>query len=611
MTDLLNHRKDHICHICNNTFQSVSDLKQHILTHVKIVNQINQFCAVDDIFLKDFKEEDSLEEILTKKKHVNNNQEISFEPSKNHTNNSSKEKENNVSLSDVECKSVVKVEGIVDSKNATCIKTSNDAAVVVDIIEEDKRSHSSSNEFIANKDDKTTTLTDLYKTIKKIDNCVLSGTATLSHTVERTDTKQSSTVDGTVTLQNEQPFNYKFSCQKCNKTFVYSNSLKEHKTIHSDNNPFNCGDCGKNFSRFSHLHDHMLVHTGVRPYVCLLCNLEFNHTGKLNAHIRRRHSNIIFCMICGKIFDKNQLLQLHLKSHTSKEQRISTTSNIKQGERGFAKCLLCKSLFSNVEHLDQHNRKYHKLFTCKICNKSFNRPNLLHSHSFRHSGERTILCSICGKYYASKRHLNRHMKTHAEKKYYTCEICGKEVKCMEIHLQSHSSEKRFTCEICGNAYMYKSSLLDHQKLHETKDKLHCDHCNKRFSKMQNIRGHIRNIHLGKGAFHTCHICKKKILGGKGHLKAHIHLHTGVKTHECKICGKKCANSRNLRSHLFSHSNEQPFSCEQCEQRFKRRENLKTHMLIHTGEKPHKWGICGQKFRQRGSVKIHKKNIHNK
>ena len=102
MTDLHNHLEDHRCHICNNIFQSVSDLKQHILTHVKIVNQINNFFAVDDIFLKDFKVEDPLEEIPTKKNHVNNNQEISLEPSKNHTNNSTKEKENSVSLSGVE-----------------------------------------------------------------------------------------------------------------------------------------------------------------------------------------------------------------------------------------------------------------------------------------------------------------------------------------------------------------------------------------------------------------------------------------------------------------------------------------------------------------------------
>ena len=1035
MNDLHNHLEEHTCHICNNIFQSVSDLKQHILTHVKVINQINQFFAVDDIFSKDFKDEDSLEERPKKKNHVNNNQEISFEPSKNHTHNFTKEKENNTPFSGVEFISTVKVEDIVDSKNATCLKICNDEAAVLDIIEENRRSHSPSNEFIANKDSITTTFTDLSETVKKLDKCVPSATVTLSHqTLEGTDTLQSCTEDGNVILQDEQPCspqsidddhietnpvihaceksstfhmrkehltskgnfdtqsaspcNSKLRCNICNKTFVHSSSLKQHKTIHSDNNPFNCGDCGKNFSSLSHLHDHMLVHTGEKPHLCLLCNLGFSQTGNLNRHIRRRHSDIIFCKTCGKIFEDVLLLTLHLKSHTSKEQRIVTNSYVEQVDRGYARCLLCKSLFSNVENLDQHNRRYHstikckscdkmyeneisltlhlkshtsiekvagnsanteqgnknitetgvdkieipipsenqidkaqclselkpdqseqsksatpvsdneqpcspnliddgesnltklasnkstffvqkkqvqskgnlndqntssfnsnftckkcnkvlknseslrqhirchtnryvcgdcgkifsrishlqqhmlvhtgdrphvclvcdsrftltgnlnrhirrrhsninfckvcgkifedvqlltlhlkshtsneqrisntkykkqvdkgyakcrhckslfsnarglayhyrrdhimackscgkifenetllkvhlkthkslenvtnnsahinnenkentndsanqlelfecqnegledqiktenceplikpiqeiacgstikskKLFTCKVCKKIFNRPSLLHRHSFCHTGENPILCSICGKYYASKYHLYIHMKTHANNKYYTCEICGKKVKWLEAHLRSHISEKRFTCEICGNRYMHKGGFMEHKKIHNTKDKCYCDHCNKSFSKKRSIYLHIRDTHLGKGAAHTCHICKKKISGGKGHLKAHILLHSGVKTHECNICGKKCAHAGNLKKHMFTHSNEQPFSCEQCKQRFKTRANLKTHMLIHTGEKPHKCGICGQKFRQRGSVKIHMRNIHSK
>ena len=579
MTDLHNHLEDYICHICNNTFQSVSDLKQHLLTHDKIINQISQFFAVGGIFSKDFKDEDSLEERPKKKNHVNNNREISFESSKNHTNISTKEKENSVSLSGVEFKSVVKVRGIVDSNNAKCIKTDYDAQAVLDIIE-DRRSDRLSNESIANKDVINTTLTDLSKTGKKIDNCVLSETATLSHqSLEETCTLQSCTEDGTDTLK---------SCTEDGTDTLQSCTEDGSDTLQS-------------------------------------CTEDDTDTLK----------SCMSCKSCGEVFENEILLKLHLKNHESIEGIAKNSTHINRGNKENTKtssnqlelagecpnediaedqtktenCAPLIKLTQEITH--GSTKKSKKLFKCKLCNKNFNRPSLLHSHSLLHTGEKPILCSICGKYYASKYHLKLHMKTHANNKYYTCEICGKEVKRLEAHLWSHSIEKMFTCEICGNRYMYKHGLLEHKTLHETKDRWHCDHCNKSFSKKRYIHLHIHDTHLGKGAAHTCHICKKKILGGKGHLKVHILLHSGVKTHECKICGKKCAHAADLRKHVFTHSNEQPFSCEQCEQRFKRRENLKTHMLIHTGEKPHKCGICGQKFRQRGSVKIHMRNIHNK
>ena len=50
--------------ICNDTFQFVSGLKQHIMTHVKIIDQINNIFAKDKEFSNDFKGDYSLEEIV-------------------------------------------------------------------------------------------------------------------------------------------------------------------------------------------------------------------------------------------------------------------------------------------------------------------------------------------------------------------------------------------------------------------------------------------------------------------------------------------------------------------------------------------------------------------
>ncbi|KJA29830.1 hypothetical protein HYPSUDRAFT_125627, partial [Hypholoma sublateritium FD-334 SS-4] len=70
---------------------------------------------------------------------------------------------------------------------------------------------------------------------------------------------------------------------------------------------------------------------------------------------------------------------------------------------------------------------------------------------------------------------------------------------------------------------------------------------------------------------------------RGDLKRHEQLHTGVKNHECKVCGK----------------------------RFSQNSGLKTHMNVHTGNKPYRCAFqdCGAEFGDPSSHARHKKETH--
>lgn len=61
-----------------------------------------------------------------------------------------------------------------------------------------------------------------------------------------------------------------------------------------------------------------------------------------------------------------------------------------------------------------------------MCNKSFIRKHVLHSHLKRHKGEKSILCSSCGQLFCTGAELNIHIRRHHTlEKPYKCSYCPK------------------------------------------------------------------------------------------------------------------------------------------------------------------------------------------
>ncbi|KAL0087679.1 hypothetical protein J3Q64DRAFT_1638214 [Phycomyces blakesleeanus] len=54
------------------------------------------------------------------------------------------------------------------------------------------------------------------------------------------------------------------------------------------------------------------------------------------------------------------------------------------------------------------------LYQCKVCEKYFNRPSALQTHSYTHTGERPFACDSegCGRRFSVISNLRRHIKVH-------------------------------------------------------------------------------------------------------------------------------------------------------------------------------------------------------
>ncbi|XP_067416556.1 zinc finger protein 653 isoform X2 [Emydura macquarii macquarii] len=105
----------------------------------------------------------------------------------------------------------------------------------------------------------------------------------------------------------------------------------------------------------------------------------------------------------------------------------------------------------------------------------------------------------CGKKFYLSNHLRRHMIIHSGVREFTCESCGKSFKRknhLEVHRRTHTGETPLQCEICGYQCRQRASLNWHMKKHtsEVQYNFTCEHCGKRFEKMDSVKFHKLKSH---------------------------------------------------------------------------------------------------------------------
>ena len=71
---------------------------------------------------------------------------------------------------------------------------------------------------------------------------------------------------------------------------------------------------------------------------------------------------------------------------------------------------------------------------------------------------------------------------------------------------------------------------------------------------------------------------------KGHLRAHMKMHSGEKRNKCNLCDFASSRASNLRTHLKTHSGEKLNKCYQCNFASSYASALRTHLKTHSGEK---------------------------
>ncbi|XP_038059517.1 zinc finger protein 208-like isoform X2 [Patiria miniata] len=414
-----------------------------------------------------------------------------------------------------------------------------------------------------------------------------------------------------------------FACAMCSKTFKRTGNLKDHVNIHSKEKKLSCKVCKQAFlsraarSRHTKSHNQEKQDTAVDfKFECEHCQFRFPTKSKLTEHMRshrpRRH---LPCKVCGMEFETKEDLKSHSSSVHSSDASLS--------------CSTCNRNFSCKQSLKIHIQSIHdnkdRPFKCTLCDKAFNRKDIMEEHVNLHTKEKVYSCIICQHSCYSRGAHRMHMQYHTlddestvNDKNVTCKHCSKifpDKAALKKHMRSHSKKRELSCAVCFLTFRTEASLQLHHAVHvdskpkQTSEKssqehsepeklssvpssdasLSCSTCDRNFSCKQSLKIHIQSIHDNKDRPFKCTVCDKAF-NRKDIMEEHVNLHTKEKVYSCIICQHFCYSRGAHRMHMKSHNlddnsavNDKNVGCKHCPKQFSNQSALKEHMRSHAND----------------------------
>ena len=324
--------------------------------------------------------------------------------------------------------------------------------------------------------------------------------------------------------------------------------------------------------------------------VCPFCEEVFS-SKEIKAHIGISHLGIE--SVDHKTEDKVENLP---------DKKRKRSEDLQQNENKKAKTTLS----------GEENGTTEKVFSCKLCDKTYTKKRYLQSHiEGIHQTSSDLHCSECNVSFSKYSNLERHVKSVHLGKTFDCDQCSKKFK-TKFALNSHT--KRI-----HQQFVEKHPIVDemHQKASEQV-------CNMSLSNDDNLESNVKSVRLGKPF--DCDKCSKKFTT-KFALNSHtkrIHqqfveekpiaddLDQTLSGQHCIKCDMNFSSKGNLERHVNTvHLGKSVFQCDQCNKRFTTKFALTEHTKgIHLKSSEFHCAKCDRAFSTRLSLRRHlKTNQH--
>ncbi|ODM94039.1 putative zinc finger protein [Orchesella cincta] len=489
-------------------------------------------------------------------------------------------------------------------------------------------------------------------------------------------------------------------CPTCGKTFLHENTLICHRRlVHRENivlkrpslslsemsiqnnrervyNPASvdgktstCPVCRLKLPR-NEIKSHLSTHTRSlsKPWMCTICGAICSNQANYTHHMNK-HKSSVPCKRCGRKVPKVEMV-IHMRaclkqnggpgSYSCKNCSQTFKSSVQLMEHRSRvhghvwKCKLCGSKFSlrakMIEHMQSHSKK--KAHRCKICDKAYDRSDVLRLHMKRfHRNEappsvlkskeletgdngrddhdpipaeddsqtdapptpaastqgvlpevepiyeNRFICKPCDISFRLFEELEEHLvESHAEKESSTCNICTRKFQdnyCLKLHMKVHSETKPLTCFICSKTYKEKNTFFYHIK---DSHQINSQTIIAKYPDVFSIYAQDPSKPFSKKS--QRYAPKKPIQKGE---------------YPCDICGKIFPYLGGVKRHIkVVHDQIRDFMCSYCGKGFSKKSYFLIHERLHTTtDAPYKCHLCGKGFRLPGNLRMHlKSTIHN-
>ena len=207
----------------------------------------------------------------------------------------------------------------------------------------------------------------------------------------------------------------KKECQQCDKSFQYTNDLKEHiKVIHNGIKK-KCPHCDFQCDFKSAFRRHMKANHAISNLKCEICNELFIQKGRLNIHKSVVHE--------GKILECEQCDYTYTSFDAINGHRRRKHSNNPNREK--KKCQQCDKSFKYTHDLKKHIKVIHEGIKkkCPHCDFQADFNSGLKKHMTSVHGISNLKCDICNELFVVKGELNFHISVVHEGKILECELC--------------------------------------------------------------------------------------------------------------------------------------------------------------------------------------------
>ncbi|XP_014100196.3 zinc finger protein 485 [Bactrocera oleae] len=292
-------------------------------------------------------------------------------------------------------------------------------------------------------------------------------------------------------------------------------------------------------------------------------------------------------------------------------------------------CYSCSEACETFAALLLHAKEKHEVqavnylqYKCADCQKICAHYNKFLNHvRFRHHPELSLRCDACDVQQESYQQLAAHRENCAATQQYPlvdlCNICGKSfynrtatlVHSRAQHNEEHSDRTNWhQCTQCHKKFKRLANLRAHEHIHSGLKEFVCDICDRKFRQKHNLEVHLYT-HINERVF-ECKICNKSLKTSTS-LEKHQLIHKDIKKFACDYCDKEFRTKDAKLSHERIHTGEKPFKCKYCDRGFRFRSGLMGHINLHTGDRPYSCQDCNRQFTNWGNMNKHMKRCHNR